>query len=410
MKREHNNNTHLSDLDTGVVRMGWMRRGRGPNASGYDGITEPRDRALSHGSAPSRFSVVLLCMTFFLSSAMASWDYNLDSFKAQLPDNPNGVSPFKYHSDHDSDSCASSDATVVTQQHPLPMRTEAEDDQVRIRDEFKDGSINGMLTFHNSSTGEEWVQEIFFDMTEDWCRCRCKTVTPEDECEEMSIHISYAAMCIGLNLDPDRPITESSTGYSIDRVWYWEIDPDDDSAREDFKDYDSFDHAADRWAYWNVNGAYVKIPIHRLGPHEFHFQGSPLTPWSPSHVDLGLTPPDDVEPTTPPVPNSGHHELGDGELKKSATEDYEQAEGVDECCGSGGENDQSTDDGWEELAFEDDENTYEVAQETDLDNYLRYKIIPLRLNNSAKQRKQWTQNARRRYQLRHINGEDSELR
>jgi hypothetical protein len=130
------NHTHLKDLGTGLVRMRWLRRVRGNNSSGYDGITEPRDRSLSHGSAPPRFSVVLLCMALFLNSAMASWDYSPDSFRPHFPDN--GASPFKYPSEYDSDYCASSDSTVEVEQQPAPVvgnEATVETDQMIVEDD-----------------------------------------------------------------------------------------------------------------------------------------------------------------------------------------------------------------------------------------------------------------------------------
>jgi hypothetical protein len=157
----------------------------------------------------------------------------------------------------------------------------------------------------------------------------------------------------------------------------------------------------------------VCIPLHRLGPHEFHFEGSPLQPWNASnYVDLGLTPPDDDDPRTPSASNAGQDEEDDAEMKKRSFEDDKQDESIEDYCQSGGETDPPTNDMSQEFDAEDDQDTYESQQDTDLDNYLRFKIIPLfyRQKGNSSIKKSWTQNARRRYQLRRVNGEDSDLR
>ena len=396
--------------------MGWLPRLRGYNSSGYDGVSEPRDRALRNISSP-RFSFVLLCMALLLQTTFASWDYDQTSFSANMAhsdtytSHPTNAIPLVSNSGDDSDNCNSSDDTVDVEKHstPEPDHQRQEVSQETIRSNYLDGA-NGRLTFYNASTDDVWVQGQMFNMDPESCSCRCENTIPEEDCEKLFMSILYADLCKHLKLDPDRPIQDTRTGHFIEVTFPWETNEDGFGSDEhNYKEYDEYDHKADRWAYWLEVEARVLVAIHRLGPHEFFYEGTPLRPWEAYHVDNDLTPPD-TDNTCPQDDSGSEGALPDDDASK---EEQIGQDGVREDISETKSDNGSPQDDMSNgdcSADEEEPDTYEDSKDAEIDSYLRYDNIPFRFKDDAKQKKHWTQNARRRYKLRLLNGDDSELR
>jgi hypothetical protein len=390
--------------------MGWLRRARGNNSSGHDGISEPRDRAFVYTSSP-RFSLLWLSLVLLINSTMASWEYDCTSFSANIPDEPMPRSPFTYPGD-DSNDCQSDTSTVVLQNEQsqstsldthsaiLDRDRDGDGGQDDLRKRCKDGT-GSILTFNNVTTKDQFFVWNRFDMSEDGCQCRCENIEPDDECGILSAHIPYAELCVHLNLDPNEEIIDVTTNRTLSIVWPWELNDDGPNGDpDDYKPYDEYDHAVDMWAYWTEIDARVKIPIHRQGPFEFHYRGTVLSTAQHDPADAGLTPPDDVDDQ--PNLQGGNEDggsnqdvdlSGDEMMSKEYTEDPKCSKEVSYT---------------QDIEEEDDD--YEDPKDTEIDSYLRYRIVPFKFRNDPKRKKFWTQNARRRYKLRQIGGEDSELR
>ena len=245
------------------------------------------------------------------------------------------------------------------------------------------------LVFYNRSADRAYTVGFHIPMS-----CTCAPGAAVDPaCNAINIDIHWAVMCKRLLLDPDRLVFNDTIGDSVDLVFPWDsTELDEGELPPEFDAQEDYDDNPDVFAWWDHVGAVMRLPLHRGGQREFEMSGYALAGRVAEHVAWS-----DPEPM-------------DAEQQDSCPQD-DAAAAVTAQEDEGDTDEGDADEG--ECSTEDDEeDTFESDFHSDVDSFLRFHIYPVRMRpkgpSYANLRKQFGQNARRRFMLRtsHDGGEE----
>lgn len=364
--------------------MRWVRCGRGVNKSGQDGRSRPRDRSVVNASPLNGY----LCILFVFLSMLGSVVATDDEFYSPVIDRSSyssGEDPYA--------SSVSSTADTVVQSgvdednnydvHHTPTRVRPAMSQDSIRETY---SIKNRIVFRNHDSGAEWVTGHMFNMDKDTSSCRCEG-DPDPECTVYTTQVDYVELCHGLGLDPTCPLIDADTGEELTLKYGWtQLENDDDpdfgrlagEMQDNYKRFEQFDDTTDPWGFWSHCDVRVVFPVHRCGPFLYNIKGTSMC--------LDERGARVCEPNERPL----------------RSESPELSDICSDTCNERDDTDQDMEDD------EIDDDVYEDVRHIEIDAYLRFGKTPMRFNgpDGAKKKKSFKQNARRRYTLRTIDGDD----
>ena len=356
--------------------MRWLRRGRSLNNSGYDGASSPGEQ----DGPPFPFWVSVLLVWVNLLCICSASDVEAD-FAVNIEEAAG--------SDSDVCSAATTQPIETGQGHPAA-------DSDRGFDPHKHDTEEMLNERQAVLEAEEWGTKMIFHnrpadlkfgvrFYEPTC-CVCTGSEPDEDCNGMTMDVSWSELCLQLHLSPEEPVLNVTTGFYCEILYPWE---DNEDLACQYDNRDDYDYDPDIFAWWRHSDAIIRLPLHKkgVGLVEFELSGQPL---------IGRLDPDEFKiPIDKCAEEVG---AGDKDVNKedaSAGMCEEEEEEEEETC----------------PAEQEGEAQFEFRMHTDIDTFLRFQIYPFHLRpenadgkkkGQARKRKSWAQNARRRYQLRTV--------
>jgi hypothetical protein len=341
-----------------------LRRRRGYNASGADGAAASRDHSNPGSSFP--FWAGLFFVFAVLMGTCDASDIDVDlttvvedgsasdsgeSVSSTATTQPAGPPDVSESDDHQDDN------------NPLSVeefRRKASDEHEageNARQALLENNQGSKMVFHNRIAGTKY--SILHPVPSS---CICTGTAPESDCHSNFIDVHWATMCKTLRLNPAGSVRNDTTEEYVDLTYPWDEKFEEGEVVPEFDDQSAYDDNPDQFAWWEHCQAVMRMPLHRVGVHEYDMSGSPLR--GGVHVQ-------EYE--------CNLREVGDEEGQQAGARDYdgdaipEFNEGEDDPDDADSE--VSTDDA--DCNNSDSDDNYEDVMHREVDTFLRFGVYPM---------------------------------
>jgi hypothetical protein len=382
-----------------------LRRRRSFNRSGHDGVASVRAGGLRKRSSYPFWMGMLFIWATLLGAVGAS---DSDEYTLDLTEDSacSAATTQPANSPDNADN-----APMQPPKCPDPVEADPAEETERIDNRPE-------IVFHNRSLKKSYIVKFYEPQS-----CICTGGSLNASCIAMFMDVRWSDLCRNLGLDPNGLVHDDTTGVDIDLVY--PAEEEDATGQWDYADpMEDYADNPDVFAWYDHCEAAMRIPLHKEHVpgfiREYELSGAPLLgPDEGEQVDMD----DEVcqkaneddrktgekADAYDKANDANWDEWDEGEKADACADDWDEGEKADACADEGEKADACADEGEKaDACCEDDleDDTYECKLHTDMDNFLRFKLYPLELRGTSKEdkrrRKIWGQNARRRYQLRHM--------
>ena len=417
---------HYRCTSRSSTNMRWLRRGACPNPSGpRRGCSPAKNTPCIY---PSRVGSIWVLLTALLlvvpiDAGMGVHDIDTASEFSEgssgfdMTDDDCGVTfdfqdaneRFQTKTDHTNEHAPETIAADATPQKTEDLLNEEDSEDERYQ-----------VCIRNTANGLMYKPHTpFGSLRNDDCTCVCKKDDPDPDCIKYVFYPRLVDMCKALQLQPNYPIYCATIGGFLEYVMPWDSQDDCGEGHErrtygKEEDFKSPEH--DVFSWHDSLGTIFKLPLHKNGPFVFDVSGTDMN--VADEVDKCETDEAELNSSTRPGPLLEVHPLDDdgedevedltgdhnpyhddytgrGDVEDESNHGYaipSSDSDSDAVQGNGSQNHEET---------EPDE--FEDPHHEDVFNYLKFNIIPVfyRGKPMALKRKQFKQNAKRRYILRY---------